>query len=656
MERKLTAILSADVVGYSRLVEDDDEATIRTLTAYRKMMRDLIDAHHGRVVDAPGDNLLAEFTSVVDAVRCAVELQQTLRLRNAELDAARCMAFRMGINVGDVVVEGERLYGDGVNIAARLEAMADAGGICLSGNAYEQVENKLDIEFEFGGEHTVKNISKPVAVWRVRMGHAEGAGSVNEDPAQASVSASPAPKQDRSATVLVLVLAALTIVSIAVFFVLPPAAPPQTPTSNLATPAPPTDAAVTTEVGEPAAKVLAPARPAVIVLPFTNISNDPSQEYFSDGFTEDITTDLSKLDSLYVVPRNAAFKYKGKAIEPAILKEEFGIRYLLEGSVRKAGAQVRISARLVDVVEDRHLWSERYDRALTDIFALQDEIRGKILTALRVNLTVAEQERFKGARTSNLEAYDYFLRGQEMSQRARRELRPELMGEAVRLYEQAIELDPDYAAAYGALGLAEWLSSFYQWSEDPDASLARALAAIEQALARDPDNPYLVRYIILARLQNKQHELAMTEAQNAVAKTPNNPQAHHMLGYVLTYRGLFVQALKEFERAAALYPREPPYAYWSRGLVLSLLGRDTEAIDLLKQATLRAPNYLSNYIALTIANSNIGNEAAAREAAQEILRISPDYKAQEFATRFFPFMDSSISDNLVKALRNAGLP
>ena len=652
MERKLTAILSADVVGYSRLVEDDDEATIRTLTAYREMMRDLIDAHHGHVVDAPGDNLLAEFASVVDAVRCAVELQQSLWLRNAEQDPARRMAFRMGINVGDVVVEGERLYGDGVNIAARLEAMADAGGICLSGNAYEQVENKLDIEFEFDGEHTVKNISKPVAVWRVRMVHAEVAGSVGEDLTPASVTASPRSKQDRSATVLVLVLAALTVISIAIFFVLPPAAPPQTPTGTLATPP---ESAIPTEVSEPAATASVPTRPAVIVLPFTNISDDPAQDYFSDGFTEDITTDLAKLDSLYVVPSNAAFKYKGKAIEPAILKEEFGIRYLLEGSVRKAGDQVRISARLIDVVEDRHLWSERYDRALTDIFRVQDEIRGKILTALRVNLTDAEQERFKSARTSNLEAYDYFLRGQEMSHRARRELQPKLMDEAKRLYEQAIELDPDYAAAYGALGLAEWLIWFYQWGNEDDAGLARALAAIDQALARDPGNPYLVQYLNIALLHNHQFEVALANARKAFTQTPNFPETRITLGMALMYTGDFAGALQEFERAEALDPHLPSYAYWSHGMVLSLLGRDTEALDLVRRATLRAPNYLSNYVVLAIVYSKTGNKAEAAEAARQILRISPSYEAQTFS-RTNPFVDESVSQNLIKALHDAGLP
>src|SRR2546422_8227219 len=341
MERKLTAILSADVKGYSRLMGDDEEATIRTLTVYRAVLATLIQQHRGRVVDSPGDNLLAEFASAVDAVRGAVEIQRDLQVKNAELPPERRMEFRIGINVGDVVVEGERLYGDGVNIAARLEALAEGGGICLSGTVYDQVENKLALGYESLGEQTVKNIANPVRVYRVIEPEAIAAAQVRSKD-----------------TALVLPL---------------------------------------------------PDKPSLIVLPFVNLSNDAEQEYFSDGLTEDITTDLSQLSSLFVISRNSAFTYKGKAAKVRDISREMGVRYVLEGSVRKAGDRVRISAQLVDATTDHHLWAERYDRPLTDIFAVQDEIVQQLVTTLRVEVQEAELERVRRIPTTNLSAYDSLL-------------------------------------------------------------------------------------------------------------------------------------------------------------------------------------------------------------------------------------------------------
>src|SRR5262245_52962346 len=306
MERKLTAILAADVQGYSRLMGADEEGTLRMLTAYREVTDALIQQHRGRIVGTAGDSILAEFASAVDAVQCAVAIQQALKTKNADLPSERRMEFRIGINVGDVIVEWPQIYGDGVNIAARLEALAEGGGICISGTVYDQVENKLALAYEYLGEQMVKNIAKPVRVYRVREA-AAGA------PAQAS----------RDETSLQLPL---------------------------------------------------PDKPSIIVLPFLNMSNDPEQGYFSDGITEDITADLSKVSSLFVISRTSAFTYKGKAIKVRDISREMGVRYVLEGSVRKAGERVRISAQLVDAMADHHLWAERYDRPLADIFAVQDEI------------------------------------------------------------------------------------------------------------------------------------------------------------------------------------------------------------------------------------------------------------------------------------------
>ncbi|MFQ6078772.1 MAG: adenylate/guanylate cyclase domain-containing protein, partial [Thermodesulfobacteriota bacterium] len=351
MERKLTAILSADVKGYSRLMGEDEVATIRTLTAYREVMAALIQKHRGRVVDSPGDNLLAEFASVVDAVECAVEVQQELKARNAELPPDRRMEFRIGINLGDVVVEGERIYGDGVNIAARLEGLAEGGGICISGTAYDQVEGKLSLGYEYLGEHAVKNIKKPVRVYRVEP-----------EPVALGVGM-------RAEEELV---------------------PPE----------------------KPGALEL-PDKPSIAVLPFLNMSGDPEQEYFSDGITEDLITDLSKVSGLFVIARNSAFTYKGKSAKVEQVGRELGVRYVVEGSVRRAGDRVRITAQLVDAETGYHLWTERYDRDLKDIFDLQDEVTQKIVAALKVKLTRRELELLERKYTDNPEAYDCYLRGWE---------------------------------------------------------------------------------------------------------------------------------------------------------------------------------------------------------------------------------------------------
>jgi len=643
MERRLAAILSADVEGYSRLVEDDDEATVRTLTRYRDLMRESIEAHHGRVVDAPGDNLLAEFRSVVDAVRCAVELQKALHIRNGEVAPDRRMAFRMGINVGDVVVEGERLYGDGVNIAARLESLADAGGICVSGSAHEQIGRKIDVEFEFVGEQSIKNITKPVSVWRVRMDRgcaADAAPNVNGKSSDPRSVPGRAVKR-RPARVLVLAAVSIGIVVTAGTLLWPRSLPIE-PVGQ-------------SRSGELSSVSASTERPAIIVLPFANLSDDPGQEYFSDGITEDITTDLSKLDALFVVSGRAAGSYKGKAVEPAALREEFGIRYLLEGSVRKAGDQVRISARLIDVVEDRHLWAERYDRSLTDIFALQDDIGSKILTALRVNLTDEERRRFQQAPTTNLEAYDFYLRAQEMTQRARRELRPELMEDAAALYEQAIDLDPEYAVAYGAFGLNRWLTWFYGWNPDSDASQERALVLYEHALALDPNNPLVLRWLVAVRLNKRHFDLALAAAKHLVETFPKDPTSYHLAANVQVCSGQFEDAVKSIERALELFPRLPPWAYWTLGVAYSFSGRLGEAIENLQQATLRSPNYLTNRVVLTVLYWNSGKEDEARAQTREILRISPEFRAGNIQ-KMLPFKDAAIAKNYIAALRNAGLP
>ncbi len=341
VKRKLAVILAADVEGYSRLMGADEEATFKTLSAYREIIDGLIARHDGRIVGTAGDSVLAEFGSAVEAVRCAVEIQRELEKRNAELPEDRKMHFRIGVNLGDVMVEGDNLLGDGVNVAARLEGLAEPGGICLSGMVHQSIEGKLDLAFADLGEQQVKNIAKPVRAYKVLV----------EPGAAAATVSGPQPRRSP-----------------------------------------------------------VPDKPSIAVLPFINMSADPEQEYFSDGITEDLITDLAKISGLFVASRNAVFRYKGEAVEPQRVSQELGVRYVLEGSVRKAGDRVRISAKLIDPPTGYHVWAERYDRVLTEVFALQDEITAKIVTALEVKLPEGEQEQVARRYTENLEAYDYFLR------------------------------------------------------------------------------------------------------------------------------------------------------------------------------------------------------------------------------------------------------
>ena len=394
IKRKLTAILHADVAGYSRLMSADEEATLQTLQASRTITDSLIAQHQGRIVGTAGDSILAEFASVVEAVQCAVEIQQALKTRNSAVPPEQRMEFRIGINLGDVMVEGEQIYGEGVNIAARLESLADPGGIHLSGTAYDQVKNKLSLGYDYLGEQTVKNITEPVRVYRVVMEESRKVKRSEDSASQKAKGKGQALPADKSqcarvlASWLDLLLIAGLLIAVGVWpFV-------SFPTQSLS------HSSLVTQEAQPPSLPL-PDKPSIVVLPFVNMSEDPKQDYFSDGITEDITTDLSSISSLFVIARNSAFTYKGKAVKVQDVSREMGVRYVLEGSVRKADNQVRITAQLIDATTGGHLWSERYDRPFKDIFTLQDEIVQKIVTTLKLKLTLEEQERFWSRKPTN---------------------------------------------------------------------------------------------------------------------------------------------------------------------------------------------------------------------------------------------------------------
>ncbi len=576
MRRKLAAIVSADVQGYSRLMGEDEEATVRTLTAYRELMAALIAEHRGRVVDAPGDNLLAEFASAVDALTAAIAVQRALTGRNAPLAPHRRMEFRIGINLGDVIADEERLYGDGVNIAARVQDVAEPGGICISGTTYDQVENKLPLEYEFLGEHAVKNIAKPVRVYRV---------PVRE----------------------------------------PQAAPGPTPRAL-----------------EP------PETPSLAVLPFENMSRDPDQDYFSDGITEDLITDLSKLSGLFVIARNSTFSYKRTPVKVQQVGRELGVRYVLEGSVRKAGDRVRITAQLVDAGTGHHLWAERYDRRLDDVFAVQDEISRHIVEALAVTLTQREARRREGRPTHDREAYDCLLRGLDRLRQTTREANLE----ARRLFERALELDADYAEAEGLRAQTYFRDWSMGWSQDL-ATIDQAFATATRAVGLDASLPMAHQMLALVLLWRKEHDRALAAGQRAVALAPSDADVHWTIGEILSWWRP-EEAMAPVEKAMRLNPHYPAEYLYTLGHACYLTRRYEDAIRALNRVTSRNPDWLPAHAFLAATYAEVGRMEDARRAGHDVLRISPQITAGDASSRL-PYKDPATLARVIGAFVAAGL-
>jgi adenylate cyclase len=638
MERKLTAILSADVKGYSRLMGDDEIATVRTLTAYREVMTDLIQAHRGRVVDSPGDNLLAEFSSVVDAVQCATKIQQELTGRNVELPSHRQMAFRIGINVGDVLTEDGRLYGDGVNIAARLEGLAEAGGICISEAAYAQVKNKLALGYEYIGEQQVKNIAEPVRAYKVQMEPDAAAPptTTQEQPAQPLAAAKPTSRYGRRAALTVAVLLVVGVGGLVLKHLYTPPSLPPAPVLITETPS-----------------LHLPDKPSIVVLPFSNMSNDLEQEYFSDGITEDITTGLAKLSSLFVIARNSAFTYKGKAVKVQDVSHEMGVQYVLEGSVRKADNQVRVTVQLVDGLSGSHLWAERFDRPLQGIFAVQDEIVQKIVTTLKLQLTLMERGALVRKRTDSLEAYDSYLRGIESYGRAWDETKKEANAQARQMFEKAIALDPTYAEAYAQLGATYWFEWLLGGNRAPQI-LARAGELAQQAMALDESLP--MPHVVLGTvyLWKRQHEQAITEARRAVALDPNNAGSYLALGSILMFAGRTEEAIESSKQAMRLHPHYPPIYLFQLSLAYRVAGQYEEALEPGQKVASLTPNMGPAHFNLAIIYSELGRMGEAQAEVAEMLRLSPNASLKGFR-QILPFKDPAVLERHLAALRKAGL-
>jgi adenylate cyclase len=624
-KRKLTAILSADVKDYSRLMEDDEAETVRTLNTYRTAISDLIQKYRGRVVDATGDNIMAEFTSVVDAVNCAVEIQRDLAERNAELAYERRMEFRIGVNLGDVIDEDGRIYGDGVNIAARVESLAEGGGICISGRAYDQVANKLGLEYENLGEHQVKNISTPIRVYRVLSYPGAAAHRV--------VKAKEAMGKKWRKIVLAAAAALLVVAASAAVW-------------NYYLRPSPVETASVEKMAFPL-----PDKPSIAVLPFINMSGDPEQEYFSDGLTEEIITSLSKTPKMFVIARNSTFSYKGQQVKIQQVAEELGVRYILEGSLRKSEDRVRVTAQLIDAITGGHLWAERYDKDLKDIFALQDQITLKILNALQVKLTEGEQARMWAKGTDNLEAYAKWLQGREHAGRQTKEAN----ALARQLSEEAIALDSEYSGAYSLLGRCHLLDVFYGWSESPGESLARAFKLLQKALTLDESSTGAHAALGTLYLLRRQHEKAIAEGELAVALNPNAADAHARLAMSLNFGGRPEESMPLLKKAIRLNPMPPDWYLHHLAFAYFLNGQCEEVLAISKKILNRNSDYISAYLGLANCNAQLGRMEEARAAVAEILRIDPK-TSLKYWEKALPFKKQADKELFFGALRKAGLP
>ena len=579
MERRLAAIFTADVAGYSRLVGADEEGTIDRLSAHRReLIEPKIAEHQGRLVKTTSDGVLAEFASPVKAVRCAIDVQHGMAARNADIPEGSRIEFRIGINLGDVVVDDDDIYGDGVNIAARLENIAEPGSVFISRAVRDFVTDTAELVLEDLGERELKNIAKPVQVFRIAA------------PAQA-VAASQAPA---------------------------PAVP---------------------------------QKPSIAVLPFTNMSGDSEQEYFSDGMTEDLITDLSKISALFVIARNSSFAYKGRLVKVQEIGRDLGVRFVLEGSIRKSGNRVRITAQLIDAESGGHLWAERFDRDLTDIFATQDEVVEKIVRALAVTLTQGEEKRLGRRGTANVAAYEAVLRARELLGGATRET----VAQARAMYQRAIELDASYAVPHAGLAATAVSNYVSDWADDPGAELDQAERWARRALKLDESEPFAHMALGHVLLWRRDHDGALAEFRSMIALDPNFAQGHSATGLALMYAGRAAEALEAFALSKRLDPHYPSIVLHYLAQANFSLGNYGTAAKQLLERIARTPGTDSSRMMLAACYGHLGRVEEARAAWAELLKVNPDFSLEQ-RERVLPYKDPRDFARIADALAKAGLP
>jgi adenylate cyclase len=579
MERRLAAIFAADVAGYSRLVGADEEGTLARLSSHRReLIEPKIAEHQGRLVKTTGDGVLAEFASPVKAVRCAIDVQHAMAERNADIPEGQRIEFRIGINLGDVVVEDGDIFGDGVNVAARLENIAEPGAVFISRGVRDFVTDAAELVLEDLGERELKNIAKPVQVFRIAA------------PAQAVAAAqAPAP--------------------------------------------------------------VVPQKPSIAVLPFTNMSGDAEQEYFSDGMTEDLITDLSKISALFVIARNSSFAYKGRAVKVQEIGRDLGVRFVLEGSIRKSGNRVRITSQLIDAESGGHVWAERFDRDLTDIFATQDEVVEKIVRALAVTLTQGEEKRLGRRGTENVAAYEAVLRAREFLGASTREA----VAQARAMYQRAIELDPNYAVPHAGLAATAVSNYVSDWADDPGAELDQAERWARCALELDDSEPFAHMALGHVMLWRRDHDGALAEFRRMLELDPNFAQGYATTGLVLMYAGYAAEALGRFATAMRLDPHYPGIVLHYVAQANFSLGNYGTAAKQLIERIARTPATDSSRMLLAACYGHLGRIEDARAAWAELLKVNPGFSLDQRA-RVLPYKDPRDFARIAEGLAKAGLP
>ncbi|MGX0965362.1 adenylate cyclase [Bradyrhizobium japonicum] len=579
-------MLAVDVAGYSRLMGTDEEGTLAQLKACRRALVDpKMTEHRGRIVKTTGDGILVEFASAVDAARCAIDLQRDMVEQNATVPPAQRIEFRIGIHVGDIIVDDNDIFGDGVNIAARLEGLAEPGGVCISDDAQRQIRGKVDTAFEDMGPQSLKNIAEPMRAWRLRV---NASGSV---------------------------AAAIE--------------PPIESTQALAL----------------------PDKPSIAVLPFENMSGDPEQEYFADGMVEEIITALSRFKWLFVIARNSSFTFKGKAVDVKEVGRRLGVRYVLEGSVRKASGRVRITGQLIDAVTGAHIWADRFERDLTDVFALQDEITTAVVSAIEPRLLQTEIVKATRRRPENLTAYDFYLRAMPQFYLSTREG----LAEALRLFHRALELDPGFAWAASLAGVCHMLNVVLGYANDPQFDRKEAVRLAHLALSIDDDDPEtLARASVTSAFMVGDSEGEIEMADRAVALNPNSFNTWNCRGQVYRIAGLPEEAIRSFERATRVSPVDPRLHMTLTGIGMASieLGRFDEAIVAGKKALRQNSTYPATCRCLASAFAHLGRDAEAHDAAARVLEIDPAFKISAWIARG----GQSNAKLLIEGLRKAGLP
>ena len=578
MPRKLAAILYADVVGYSRLTGEDEEGTHRRLSEFLDLISAFIERHNGGVVHYAGDAVLADFGTASDALTCAVAIQRDLASRNEILPDERKLHFRIGVNLGEVIVDRNDIYGDGVNVAARLEGLARPGGICISDAVRSAIGNKLAFEYEFMGEQRVKNIAEPVRTYRVRMDDVVAESFSSVEPLEL------------------------------------------------------------------------PDKPSIAVLAFDNMSNDPEQSYFSDGVAEDIITDLSKISSLFVVARNSTFAYKDQRVNVQEVGRQLGVHYVLEGSVRKAGNRLRITAQLIDTATGGHLWAERYDRDLTDIFEVQDEVTSKIVTALVPRLSPEDKQRTVSRVTGNMEAYDYFLRGRDQDALDTRDAN----ASARSMLGKAIELDSEFSLAHSYLARNHLISYVNRWGDDPEQSLKIGMELAQRAVVLDKFNAHAHYAYAAAAVWSKQHDQALVEAREAIAIDPNFSIGHEILGFTQLYIGQPREAVAAIQLAMRLDPLFRDVILHILAQAYYQLGEYEQAVAALKRRLIRKPESDISRVLLAASYGQLGEAEKGRMEWAHAIEVNPEFSL-EHRRRVLPYKNPKDFEHIVEGLRKAGV-